>query len=85
MLFSNAISALSLMPIISARGINAHVTYQRDFVSFYEGRRARNVVGQQPIYSSCIHACPWTNSSSTFTFAIVGSRWDPPKKLLGWS
>jgi len=29
------------MPIISARGINAPVTYQRNFVSFYEGRGAR--------------------------------------------
>jgi hypothetical protein len=29
------------MPVISARGINAPVTYQRNFVSFYEGRGAR--------------------------------------------
>jgi len=46
------------MPIISARGRNAPVTYQRNFVSFYEGRRALKGVGQQPIYNPCIRKHP---------------------------
>jgi hypothetical protein len=47
-----------LYAIISAREINAPVTYQRNFVSFYEGMRARKGMRQQPTYSPCIHACP---------------------------
>jgi hypothetical protein len=34
MLFSVAIIALSFMPIISARGINVHVTYQETSLAF---------------------------------------------------
>jgi hypothetical protein len=44
------------MPIISARGRKAPVTYQRNFVSFYEGRRTlKGVDNNQFTTLVCVH------------------------------
>ncbi len=69
-------------------GEYAPVIYQRNFVSFYQGRRAQKGVGQQPIYSPCIRACPLTNSSSLLLLQLlevaeIQKRVTNPKRLCG--